>query len=210
MFDANLKFGLNTDIISDDFQIFDENNLFVVNLDEDYSVVSSLGDIRIPTYQNFDDSEEVVRVYEDFLSTFNEDGITGYNELKYDINDPHIFEFVHFCALSSRGKDISADNFGLSVDESEISGKTVSRFLEYIDSKFEDMDYIPFGQSNSAFDMSSSVVASITPENVSLSDFLKILVNYKKERDRSITLFFNYENYINTPYVRLEHGRPRS
>ena len=210
VFEQNLKFGVDTELVSDDFRIFDDTNLFTVDLGDEYEVLSSIGNLKIPVYQNFDDSDEIVRVYEDYLSTFNDGDISGYNELKYDVDDPHIFEFVHFCALSSPEKDISADDFGLSVDESEISGNTASQFLAYIDDKFEDMDYVPFGQSNSEYQTSSSVTVRITPENTSLGDFLKIFVNYKKEGDGTITLYFNYENYINTPYVRISGGRVRS
>jgi len=35
---------------------------------------------------------------------------------------------------------------------------------------------------------------------------LKIYVNYKKENDRSITLYFNYYNYISTPYIKFSNG----
>lgn len=40
-----------------------------------------------------------------------------------------------------------------------------------------------------------------------ISKFLKLYVNYKKDSNDNITLYFNYINYINTPFLRIEDGK---
>ena len=148
-------------------------------------------------------------VYEDFLSTYEEvvDGqtISGENKTRYSVDYPNIMRFVQFCAVRSQIKDIEQPN-DLSVDDALIEGKTLDEFGEII-SRFKDQNYYPFKISTEKSSIQTYVVAEPTVENTSLEKLLKIHVNYKKEDNGTITLFFNCENYINTPYVKIDGGR---
>ena len=47
----------------------------------------------------------------------------------------------------------------------------------------------------------------IASSSADIGEFLKIQANYKKGDDGKITLFFNYENYLNSPFVKIKNGR---
>lgn len=56
----------------------------------------------------------------------------------------------------------------------------------------------------------SSQYVSITPtaDNCDISKQLKLYVNYRRNKDDSnkIDLYFNYFNYFDSPYVKIENG----
>lgn len=41
-----------------------------------------------------------------------------------------------------------------------------------------------------------------------LDDALKVYVSYKKEEDKTITLYFNYMNYLDTPFIKIADNKP--
>ena len=45
-------------------------------------------------------------------------------------------------------------------------------------------------------------------KSVNLSEALKVHVSYKREEDKSLTLYFNYMNYFDTPYVKIQDNKP--
>ena len=40
-----------------------------------------------------------------------------------------------------------------------------------------------------------------------MSEALKVYVSYKKEKDKSLTLYFNYMNYLDTPFIKIVENR---
>lgn len=52
------------------------------------------------------------------------------------------------------------------------------------------------------------VFVDINSSTVDLSRLLKIFVNYKKSDGNAIDLYFNYFNWFDTPYIKMEDGLP--
>ena len=65
-----------------------------------------------------------------------------------------------------------------------------------------------FTEHNSNDIIDNYMYVNITDsEKTSVNKFMNIYVNYKKEDDDSITLYFNYNNYLATPYVKIDNGK---
>ena len=47
---------------------------------------------------------------------------------------------------------------------------------------------------------------NITSANVDISEFVKLYVNYKRDKS-GITLYFNYYNYLDTPFVKIKENK---
>lgn len=184
--------------------IFDNRNVFFIDTNETENVLSSLGTVSVPVAKNVISNELTVLAYEDFLGTTEitlSDGsgaVSVQNQQLYSPDDPHILRFVKFF-----GTDISGD--GISVDESGLSAVTVN---DYLLSNQTISVLSVFGQDDDiGSEFQSAVDVDIASTSADIGEFLKIQANYKKNPDGGITLFFNYENYINSPFVKIKNGR---
>lgn len=179
-----LDFASNSDI-------FGQDNLFIVKCDKD-SVLTSFGKVEVPLLYN---DTTAIRVIEDFLSDdFQED---------YDVVDARIMEYAKICE-------------SVSSDMEKVEKFEISTTLNPEDFKFElarlwnETAICPVKvEDTSTADVSETVeFDSKTLETCidKLSKFLNIYVNYKMNPDKSITLYFNYINYLNTPFLKFEYG----
>ena len=198
----------NTENAAKLYDIFDSSNLFVIQLDDD-SVFKNLGQVDIPIFQN---SGESIRVYEDFDIT------------KFSTKDPNFYQYVHMTVESV----LVSSSTGLSIPPYDGTASTLSslptedyQYSYGVDNMFSDMEtrynekqdfgYVVnplFTESNSNNIIDNYMYVNITDsEKTFVNKFMNIYVNYKKEDDDSITLYFNYNNYLATPYVKIDNGK---
>ena len=198
----------NTENAAKIYDIFDSSNLFIIQLDDD-SVFKNLGQVDIPIFQN---SGESIRVYEDFDIT------------KFSTKDPNFYQYVHMTVESV----LVSSSTGLSIPPYDGTASTLSslptedyQYSYGVDNMFSDMEsrynnkqefgYIVhplFTEQNTNNIIDNYMYVNITDsEKTSVNKFMNIYVNYKKEDDDSITLYFNYNNYLATPYVKIDNGK---
>lgn len=198
----------NTENAAKIYDIFDSSNLFIIQLDDD-SVFKNLGQVDIPIFQN---SGESIRVYEDFDIT------------KFSTRDPNFYQYVHMTVESV----LVSSSTGLSIPPYDGTTSTLSslptedyqysygvdNMLSDMESRYnkkQDFGYIVhplFTEQNTNNIIDNYMYVNITDsEKTSVNKFMNIYVNYKKEDDDSITLYFNYNNYLATPYVKIDNGK---
>ena len=193
------------------YDIFDSSNLFIIQLDDD-SVFKNIGQVDIPITQN---SGESIRVYEDFDIT------------KFSTKDPNFYQYVHMTVESV----LVSSSTGLSIPPYDGTSSTLSslptedyQYSYGVDNMFSDMEnrynenqnlgYVVnplFTEHNSNNLIDNYMYVNITDsEKTSVNKFMNIYVNYKKEDDDSITLYFNYNNYLATPYVKIDNNKVKT
>jgi len=169
--------------------IFGENNLYILDLADPSQIVSRLGRVEIPVA--YDDAD-CFRCFES--ETVFEDGSCVSDMYhNYDVEDSRTMQYVRFDEFSKDGSTRSyishafEDNYETSAFVNAISSVTLPRFSEAVEN--HQIESVKFDVKNADF-----------------SDLMKLYVNYKKSDD-GITLYFNYFNYLNTPYVRIEQNK---
>ena len=189
--------------------IFDQTNLFILEVD-DNTIADRIGQVDVPVDNK---SSDAIRVYEDFDSS------------KFDPEDPRFYQYVKWFAnepisewlsLSSCWKmilpyDPANPSTLSSLDVGFFNEETTPDQFQIIlknryDAKMpmgHDVSpaYTESGDAGFIVDFDSF---NIDSTKVDLSNILKIYVNYKRSRDGSITLYFNYYNYLNTPFVKFD------
>lgn len=177
-------------------KIFSKDQCFVFTVEDKKEVADNIGTVEIPIskYDTY-----CLRAYEDYDPTL------------YQQNDAQNIEFVKFSTdekfynyTYKEGKNVKG-----------LDGLDFDRFVTIPGSNIDfDLDlYKQYGLLHTtteglAKDFNMDVVSiSASSKNTDLGDLLDIYVNYKKELDGSLTLYFNYFNYINTPFVTYEDNK---
>ena len=201
----------NTENAAKLYDIFDQTNLFIIQLDDE-SIFKNLGIIDIPIER---DSGDSIRVYEDFDPT------------KFSINDPNFYRYVHMTVESVLinshdgtpiepydGTDDTLSS--LSTQDYEYSYGIDNMFND-IERRYEISDYFgyvvkPLFTEHANNDIIDNYVhMNITDdEKTSVNKFMNIYVNYKKEDDDTTTLYFNYNNFLASPYLKLDNGKTKT
>lgn len=192
--------------------IFNSYNLFIIDLDSPQDVLSSIGQVDIPIiYNDVDD----IRAYEDYLSVTVDDDEVGKaissvpNYLRYDSGDPRAYRYVHFTSISTEDEPggINKDLKTITVSEEAWTNKTTNEFLDYCKSQLSNV--CPATSEELTVDFNSQYI-SITPtkDNCDISKQLKLYVNYKcnKDDNNKIDLYFNYFNWFDSPYIKIDNG----
>lgn len=180
---------------SDLLRIFGSSNLFRFKLNDD-EIADRIGNVRIPI--EYDDVESL-RVFEDYLSS-EDDGYP--NSEKYDPADVRILRFTKlFEQENSKIQQVDAD-LGLF----ESSGPA------YLSAYIGEMEYLSklsaqtVEQSSRTEDSDSYAFAASLSGMPGFEKLLNIYVNFKKD-DGGITLYFNYQNYIDPPFVKFKGSK---
>lgn len=173
--------------------LFNQQNLFILQLD-DISLIDKIGKVSIPLKLN---NANTLRVYED------------YEELKYDISDPRFYQYVHMTVLEDTPLNIQAYD-GTS---NTLSGIEVKDY-EYpmtVDEMFIDLkttynyNFAPLYTENTKLTYDNDYYTiDVAKELISnnINDLFKIYINYKYNNGK-ITLYFNYYNYLNSPFIKI-------
>lgn len=107
----------------------------------------------------------------------------------YDIEDPSILEVVKMNESTLSDEIHTADKITTSelIDKNDLS--VMSTENDYITDIYEYERVL------------------INAENTNLDNLCKLFVNYRKINDGQIELYFNYYNYINTPFLKIQDGK---
>lgn len=174
--------------------IFNQQNLFILQLD-DYNLLDNIGKVSIPLKLN---NNKTLRVYED------------YSELKYDISDPRFYEYVHITV---------DDDHPLMIPPYDGTPNTVSalsiddkyQYPMTVDEMFTDLGNIsgyyfsPLYTENEKLSYESDYYIVEINKNIvenTINELFKIYINYKYNNGK-ITLYFNYYNYLNSPFIKI-------
>lgn len=168
--------------------LFDQKNLFIVKCDSD-SLLSSFGKINIPLLYT---DTNAIRVFEEFLSgdfqsEFDSVDIRTIQSSKLYENDETKWDDINNYTLTAT---LNPNDYSEETDK-------IWRVCSICPMKVE---------SGALTESSESIVfkASDLKEYIrKLSKFLNIYVNYKKNSDEKLTLYFNYINYLNTPFLKI-------
>lgn len=169
--------------------IFGDKNLFIFNLDDGNDVADTIGTIDL----DVDGGQlDECRVFEDYYD--------DENYLKYDDDDPQSLQFVHI-------QEINDDNSKISdITEWDYIGMTTDEFIENMSKKHGiELCGIKSEATPDVFS-GSDVSFGVDSKNINLENSCKLYVNYKKTDKNQIVLYFNYFNYLETPYVMFRDG----
>lgn len=168
--------------------MFNEFEYFIIDpIDQDI-IKQNIGlvDINLE-YDNVD----VERVYEQY--TEFEDGSTISDDYGcYDVTDERSIIYTHAFEAGTTEEYNPSSDYLPSVD--------------YVPSSDCD-DYI-FKRSESAINrrVEQKIRFEIENDMIDLKNSLRIYISYKKALD-GIHLYFNYFNYINTPFMKIEDNK---
>ena len=185
---------------------FDDGNLFVFDL-VDPAVSADFGRVEIEmAYDGVGEMEG----FEEMTEFANSDGevtatISGFFN-RYDAYDARSLgqvEFAEFNTLSDTADParvfaivaaISSTHFGAEQFLSVLSLSTAA----------EGLNAVPFGSEPAKTRALDAVAFDV--KRADIADLLKLYVNYKRS-DEGIVLYFNYYNYLNTPFVKVVDGK---
>ena len=169
--------------------VFSQDDTFILYA-EDNSILDNIGNVVIPTKI---DTTNDIRVYEDYYL----DG----NNKKYSTTSPEFYHFAHIMVSSDtdfntmKSYDLSNQSNISQVEEKLFETKTICLKSEKDDTNNETIYRIK--------DFSKEF------QNVDIAKLLKVVINYKREYDDTITLFFNYNNYFAPSYETIDNdNRP--
>ena len=219
----NIKYPLNFAQVYDEnyiahaidpsalIHIFNQDEVYVFDV-QDSSSLCAIGTImfKLDSMAKMDG----LRVYEDY---FYYDQSTGkLNSQKYTCEDPYMFQYVH---LAGEDVDTAQHEHGIDVPDSECSGVAIdfsttasdkfSAFLQNSGiSSFRSEQYDGRHASQySEFDIMDIDADDREHLFEMAAGFLKIYMNYKKSSS-GITLYANYQNFINSPFLKIVDGKP--
>jgi hypothetical protein len=156
--------------------------------------LNDVGVVNIPCQLN---NENTLMVYEDYLKT---DSNGFKNKYKYDTSSIKILKFANITECDEKYLEDSLNNF---VNE--------CNFNDYLSAESNNL-YINYGSepiyTENGINTSSIEYIEYTPQLSNfnnLEKFNNIYVQYDKDSS-GITLYFNYMNFYNTPFMKLENG----
>lgn len=173
--------------------IFGENNLFVMDLEDPNAIADKIGKVAIPVMVN---NVEDVRVFEDWLDYGEGDLSSIHNYEIFSKDDSQICKFIHFCGDEMPSSEIL-------IPDEWWQKKTVEDCLDKCETELG--LHIRASESEANDHTSQWTMVKIDHTTVDLSQFLKLYANYKKNSDsNTIDLYFNYFNWLDSPYIKLD------
>lgn len=183
--------------------LFNKHNLFVVTLDRADDVAKNIGSVDIPILL---DNTNDIRMYEDWL---DDDLSTGLpNSQTIGITDPRAMQFAKF---HDNGNDQDGIAGPLVFEPSAFENVSLEDFIQNCQdlsnaSPCKSEEYDPTKDPFGSLDKIQVDLSRGTEICEQLQKLLRIYASYKKDTDdHSITLYFNYFNYFDTPYIKIEN-----
>ncbi len=223
-------FSLSASQAIDTSNMFNQQNMFIVQLENSRTFANKVGNVDIPLEYN---EGNCLRVYEDY-----DRDITS-------IDDPAILSSVHFITTEAQSKfdevEIDGKLFLSAYETITVSAMPISDTSTLIsvvnasdipENKLSDL--ITYTKSLEGLNTDSSILnlmkhgfynintESLTSDidfdkisfncaysNTDFKDFMDIYVNYEVTKLGTIKLFFNYYNFMNSPFITYENGKQR-
>lgn len=176
-------------------RFLDINSTYILKLN-DMSQLFENGEILLPLKQNMSNQ---LMVLEDYLST-DSDGYSNSN--KYDTTSIKMVEYTlngsisSMCDISTITEYINSKGANEYIS-ADLETLWMTYGLEVLHTEDESTDELN--------DIKPLVYTPVLSNLNSIEKFNNIFVQYEKNQD-GITLYFNYMNYYNTPFVKLENG----
>lgn len=165
--------------------VFKEDELYVIDIPNPEELVSSIGLINMTVSAN---NAGCILVSEDM---FNKDKRLS----PYDVRALSNFVFVDLDGITGDEKIIESD------------GRTLEQIFDSAD--LSDWELLGSEDSSSLteYQFDASKLLSVKADDI--KKLLRLYVNYKKDAqtNNGIVLYFNYNNYLNTPFIKLEDYR---
>ena len=189
--------------VVDPAKVFDDTNLFTVS-PIDPIISSEMKRIELTQSHLSFDSLDGFEKYTEFADGFELSAVFN----KYNADDPRSMQQVEFLEFNSdeHAADSASVKSMATIVFDDANYNTSQAFLDRVEQLGENLSATvnPFGQ-DAAVSMISQTV-SFDVLSVDFDDLLKLNVNYKATAD-GIVLYFNYINYLNTPFIKIENGR---
>ena len=184
--------------ITDAITLYKPNEIYDIEV-ADAEILSTLDLIQL----EYMDVVDEYRVFEDYFYT--NDGIA--NSSRFSPEDPQFYQYAHFSTYGTKIDEMSI-NQSACVDV-RVDGN--DQFSKYIN----ELSVFPMhGENyivthtltrNFQFDQLDDSIKYDIIKN--MRKFMKLYFSYSKS-NLGITLYVNYQNYVNSPYVKLQDGKP--
>lgn len=178
-------------------RVLTDQNTFILDLVAPDDVKDKLTDIQIPILRT---SDEGYLVYEDFLEK-DENGF--YNYKKYAANDVRNLPYLQCTELADNELVHALEGDALA--ELTSSYPTIPSFLDVVSLSCPDICVLRTQQSTQ-YASTEFVNVNVTSDDINIDDFVKLYVNYART-DKGIVLYFNYYNYIDTPFIKMKDNK---
>ena len=202
--------------------IFDQTNLFILRLD-DNSIADTVGIVDV---ELADDGNEAIIVYEDFDETkyhpsdprfYEFVEMTIISDLVSSTNDLPIEPYTDL-TVDGEGNEVRIPTESITTLSSLEVGDYI--YPQSPDDMFNGMEDNYVSHSEMGFGVAplysesdvvgyttSYATVELSSTKVDITDLLRIYINYRKAPDGGIHLYFNYINYLNTPFVKFGDDR---
>ena len=174
-----------------------QSNTYMLKMN-DMEQLNDIGMVNIP-YQLVDDNTLIV--YEDYLKT-DSDGQK--NKYKYDTSSTKILNFTNVTECELKELEEPLNNFINSCS-----------FNSYLSSTVNDI-YVNYGSEPLYTENGNNTFTTDYIEYIpqlsnlnGIEKFNNIYVQYDKDNS-GITLYFNYMNFYNSPFMKIENGEQTS
>ena len=151
---------------------------------------------------NYDDVVDEYRVFEDYFDSSDD----TFNNTKFSTDDPFFYQYVHFVSYDSTSSiSVSNDScIDVRIDGTDKFSQVLSSY-DVLPRHGEDFS-IP-GTMSRKFNFRS--LDETTKMNVidHARQFMNLHISYAKSSN-GIVLYVNYQNYINSPYIKIKDGQP--
>lgn len=158
-------------------KVFDDNQIYYFDIQEKNEILSSIGEFII----ELTGDTECYRVTEDILS----------DDFPYCVEDARILNYLR-CI-----EDSTTNNLTVDVDNKSLEAALSSKNLSIRNIEAE------AAKTPVVFDMDDYMSKF---NELDIEKFLRIAVSYKKD-ESGIVLYFNYYNYINSPFLKMNDGK---
>lgn len=211
-YDMNYSIG---SLIADDVvHMFNQDEVYLIDA-QNSTVMNDLSTIAfsIP----WENDPESILAYEDYLQY--DDSLSCENSQKYPIESPNFFQYVQFYGRGISASDDPDVEQGISICLTEqMTSDLVSIDLDSTDAFSQ---YIALSTSLSAAMLETSQMYAIDESYFDYTStskqekedflefvkrFLQIHMSYRRTSN-GIVLYANYQNYINSPYIKIVNGK---
>lgn len=182
-------FGIQTNEYSLE-NLFDQRNLFIFQTEDSKAFADKIGKVQIPVEIN---ETNCLRVFEDYNPA-------------YGPENPAILSSAHFTTTNDQYDypEIIVDEIKfINVSDIDIQHQTIDNIIL----KLKKYGFLNINTESLSTDYEFNTIDfDVNSKTADFKDLLNIYVNYKVGLDGDqpqITLYFNYYNYINSPFVKF-------
>lgn len=183
--------------------MFGDSNLFIIDVTDPAPVEDAVYRVDVPITM---DETDCFRGYEQFDLDGEGNVVRVFDPDDYDVADVRAMQGVQFCEMftESPHPGWSAAEVSARITAA-MNNPAYAQTSAFLDKIWFDYGVAPQVSEQTASQTASDTV-SFDVDGISLAEIMKLYVNYKKSSD-GITLYFNYFNYLNTPYVKIQDSK---